>query len=96
MLSHYYMTSLEVEAEELLKLARNHWSIENQLHRSLDVLFKEDAAQEHERNAAANLSVLRKIAFSLLKAVDPNKKTKLKMKECAYSSSFRSRCLLGK
>jgi predicted transposase YbfD/YdcC len=59
----YYLTSLTEEASELLGIARKHWSIENGLHRSLDVVFKEDAAQEHDRNAAANLSVLRKVAL---------------------------------
>jgi predicted transposase YbfD/YdcC len=79
----------------MLKIVRRHWSIENELHRSLDMVFKEDASQEHNRNAAANLSILRKIALSLLKAADPHKKLKLKMKECAYSPAFRSRCLIG-
>jgi predicted transposase YbfD/YdcC len=91
----YYLTSLTEEASELLGIARKHWSIENGLHRSLDVVFKEDAAQEHDRNAAANLSVLRKVALSLLKAVDPKKKLKIKMKECAYSPVFRIKCLIG-
>lgn len=93
--SRYYITSLEVGSLELLEIARKHWSIENGLHRSLDIIFREDAAQEHDRNAAANLSILRKIALSLLKAIDTHKKLKLKMKECAYSPTFRSRCLLG-
>ena len=93
--TRYYMTSVEAGALAFLGLARKHWSIENGLHRSLDMTFKEDSAQEHDRNAAANLSILRKVALSLLKAVDAHKKLKLKMKECAYSPAFRSRCLLG-
>jgi predicted transposase YbfD/YdcC len=93
--TRYYMTSVETGASEFLGLARKHWSIENGLHRSLDMTFKEDSAQEHDRNAAANLSILRKVALSLLKAIDVHKKLKLKMKECAYSPAFRSRCLLG-
>ena len=93
--TRYYLTSLEVGASELLNIARKHWSIENGLHRSLDMVFKEDSAQEHDRNAAANLSVLRKVALSLLKAVNAHKKLKIKMKECAYSPIFRSQCLLG-
>jgi predicted transposase YbfD/YdcC len=93
--SRYYIASVEAGASEFLGFARKHWSIENGLHRSLDMTFKEDSAQEHNRNAAANLSVLRKVALSLLKAVDAHKKLKIKMKECAYSPIFRSRCLLG-
>lgn len=94
--TRYYITSLGEEAFELLNIARKHWCIENGLHRSLDMYFKEDASQEHDRNAAANLSILRKVALSLLKAIDPRNKLKLKIKECAYSPAFRSRCLLGK
>ena len=93
--TRYYITSLETDAAELLRIARSHWSIENGLHRTLDVHFKEDASQEHNRNAAANLSILRKIALSLIKAIDPHKKLKIKIKECAYSPAFRERCLLG-
>lgn len=93
--SRYYLTSLITGASELLSIARKHWSIENGLHRSLDMVFKEDSAQEHNRNAAANLSVLRKVALSLLKSIDPHKRLKIKMKECAYSPAFRSRSLLG-
>jgi predicted transposase YbfD/YdcC len=93
--TRYYMTSVERGASEYLELARKHWSIENGLHRSLDMTFREDSAQEHDRNAAANLSILRKVALSLLTIIDVHKKLKLKIKECAYSPAFRSRCLLG-
>ena len=37
----YYISSLDVAAERLLAAAR-HWSIENSLHWSLDVTFRED------------------------------------------------------
>src|SRR3990167_3740487 len=39
--SRYYITSLQTGAEELLGIARKHWSIENGLHRSLDMTFEE-------------------------------------------------------
>ena len=38
----YYISSLDVAAERLLAAARAHWSIENSLHWSLDVTFRED------------------------------------------------------
>lgn len=58
---------------ELLDISRKHWSVENQLHRTLDIHFKEDGCQVHDRRTAANLSALRKIALSLLKQIDPKK-----------------------
>lgn len=93
--SRYYITSLSVDAAELLHIASQHWSVENQLHRTLDVQFKEDACQVHDRLAAANLSALRKIALSLLKRIDPKKTLISKLKKAAYSPEFRQKCLLG-
>jgi len=92
--SRYYITSLSTSAEELLYIARQHWSVENQLHRTLDVHFKEDACQVHDRLAAANLSALRKIALSLLKQIEPKKTLISKLKKAAYSPDFRRKCLL--
>lgn len=93
--SRYYITSLQSDAAELLQIARQHWAVENQLHRTLDVHFREDACQVHDRNAAANLSVLRKLAISLLKQIDPHKTLISKLKRAAYSPPFRTACLLG-
>lgn len=93
--SRYYITSLGVDASELLKIARQHWAIENQLHRTLDMHFKEDACQVHDRRAAANLSALRKLALSLLKQINPKKTLISKLKKAAYSPDFRRMCLLG-
>jgi predicted transposase YbfD/YdcC len=94
--ARYYISSLKTGASVFLDLSRKHWSIENQLHRSLDVHFNEDGSQVHDRRAASNLSVMRKVALSLLKAIDPTKRMIWKLKEAAYSPVFRSRCLLGK
>ena len=93
--TRFYITSLDSEANKLLKIVRQHWNIENRLHRTLDVHFKEDNNQEHNKNAAANLSILRKLAISLLKQIDPKKTLISKLKKAAYSGEFRKRCLLG-
>ena len=45
-------------------LASGHWFIENQLHRNLDVTFKEDANRARKGFAAQNLSIIRKLVFS--------------------------------
>lgn len=49
---------------------RKHWSIENQLHWCLDVVFREDAARARKDNSPLNMNVLRKTALSLLKKTD--------------------------
>lgn len=65
--SRYYLSSLPPEAEALQKLVRQHWSIENQCHWVLDVTFNEDQSRVRKGHAAANLSMLRKVALALLK-----------------------------
>ena len=46
---------------------RGHWSIENSLHWQLDVTFGEDQSRLRCGHAAANFSILRRTALSLLK-----------------------------
>jgi predicted transposase YbfD/YdcC len=65
----YYISSMAAEAKTFARLIRGHWSIENRLHWSLDVLFREDASQVKKGNAPLNLNILRKIALSRLRAI---------------------------
>lgn len=63
----YYISSFDTTAENFAQLIRGHWSIENQLHWMLDVVFREDTAKNRKENAPLNLNVLRKNALALLK-----------------------------
>ena len=49
--TRYFLTSL-TDVSEFADFTRKHWTIENNLHWSLDVCFREDACQV--RNANAN------------------------------------------
>lgn len=67
--ARFYISSLAPENPGvLLKAIRAHWSIENQLHWSLDISFREDACRVRDENTALNLSWMRKMALSFLKA----------------------------
>lgn len=63
--TRYFITSL-TDIDEFAYAVRKHWSIENQLHWCLDVIFREDAARERKDNSPRNMNVLRKTALSLL------------------------------
>lgn len=64
---HYFISSHSGRcAQRLGTLIRNHWSVEAQLHWSLDVCFHEDASRVRIANAAENFSRLRRIALMLL------------------------------
>jgi predicted transposase YbfD/YdcC len=65
--THYYLTSKVASAKTLGRLIRRHWAIENELHWVLDVAFGEDANRTRDRNASANLGLVRRVAISLLK-----------------------------
>ncbi|WP_244266860.1 ISAs1 family transposase [Polycladidibacter stylochi] len=73
----YFLTSAQASSVVIAAAIRNHWAIENSLHWVLDVGFREDDSRIRDRNAAANLSVLRKIAINLVKA-DTTKKGSIK------------------
>jgi len=62
----YYITSLDFDVDQFAKSARGHWGVENGLHWSLDVIFREDQHRYQQRVGAANLSLIRKIALTVL------------------------------
>ena len=59
---------------------RKHWSIENQLHWMLDVVFHEDAARARKDNSPLNMNVLRKTALSLLRSLKVGKNLSVRKK----------------
>jgi predicted transposase YbfD/YdcC len=65
--SRYYISSLAAPAKDLLEAVRGHWSIENSLHWTLDVTFREDQCRVRRDHAPQNLALLRQIAHNLLK-----------------------------
>jgi len=66
----FYITSLEENAKQFGEAVREHWGIENCLHWTLDVTFKEDNSRVRKDNAAENLALLRKVALNALQQED--------------------------
>ena len=67
--SHYFIYSCKgMNAEQIMKYKRNHWSIENNLHWVLDMAFREDESRARKDNSAENFNVIRQIAFNILKS----------------------------
>ena len=65
----YYISSLTAEdPARMLSLIRGHWGIENSLHWSLDIAFREDDCRIRRGHAAENFSRLNRIALNLLKS----------------------------
>jgi len=63
----YYISSKEWSPDEAGAAIRSHWSIENHLHWSMDVVFCEDASLANTGHAAENLAMFRRMAQALIK-----------------------------
>ena len=90
--NHYYITSLPMDAETILNVARKHWGIENNLHWQLDVSFNEDN-QKKKNNAAQNISLVNKIALARIKQDETKGSMKAKRKRAGWDSSFLAKLM---
>ena len=61
------ISDLVLNAKEMAKYKREHWKIENNLHHVLDDAFREDRSTA--KGSKNNLSVIRKIAYNILRIV---------------------------
>jgi predicted transposase YbfD/YdcC len=93
----HYISSFDTSAEDFANILRGHWSVENQLHWMLDVVFKEDSAKARKDNSPLNLNVLRKIALSALKNVTVGRLSiRKKMMKATRDPNFLFRLLSQK
>jgi predicted transposase YbfD/YdcC len=64
----FYLTSRPgVDAEELGRAIRSHWGVENELHWSLDVVFREDVSRVRKAYGPESLAIIRRIVLNLIK-----------------------------
>lgn len=84
-----YISSHKPKAKALSRAIRLHWGIENTQHWSLDVTFGEDVRRRQDRNGAANLASVRRLALSLLRQEKTNKRgLKNKRLACALDPEY--------
>jgi len=93
--THYYITSLKGSSKVMAHLIRRHWAIENELHWVLNVSFGEDANRTCDRNASANLGIVRRTAIALLKQDDSKGSKPLKAFRAALNLEYLEMILLG-
>jgi predicted transposase YbfD/YdcC len=91
---HYDISSCKkLRGQAWAEVIRGHWSIENNLHWVLDVIFKEDECRTQDVNAACNLALLRKIAVSLLKRMPEKYTTGNKRMYAAWDQDYLEQVL---
>ena len=68
--TRFFITSrTSLTAKQALEAVRSHWHVENKLHWTLDVAFREDDSRLRADNAAENFTVVRHVALNLLSNV---------------------------
>jgi predicted transposase YbfD/YdcC len=88
--AHCYISSTpRLDAVTALTLARNHWSVENGLHWTLDVAFREDQSRIHDPNGAQNFALVRRIGLNALKRDRKLKHgVRAKQKNCGWDHDY--------
>ena len=90
----YYLSSLPPDIARFARAVRSHWSVENQLHWSLDVSFAEDRTRARTRHAATHLAAthlatLRRITLNLLRTDKSSSKSlNRKRLRCALNPNY--------
>lgn len=84
----FFLLSRNLSARQLLEVVRAHWSIENNLHWVLDVLFTEDACRTRKDNAPENLAAIRKLAINVLQATPGPQRISHKMLHARWNNAF--------
>jgi len=86
--TRYFLLSRHMPASKLLHVVRTHWTIENQLHWVLDVIFDEDGARNRKDNGPQNIALLRKIALNLLRSHPDKASIRRKIKKAGWDDMF--------
>jgi len=92
----YFISSLRRNGERFARAVRSHWSIENTLHWSLDMTFREDESRVRERTFADNLSWLRRMTLSLIKQHPGKQSNIMKRRMAGWNVDYLMQILTGK
>lgn len=92
----FYISSLKRSVKTFARAVRGHWGIENTLHWSLDVSFREDDQRTRGRRVAENLAWLRRLTLSLLKQHPGKQSLVMKRRMAGWSHTFLMQLLTGK
>jgi len=85
---YYAALSKRLTPRKVMDINREHWSVENNLHWALDVVFNEDDARARKNHAPQNLSFIRRMALDILNAHPDKRSPARKMKLAAWSKEF--------
>jgi len=91
-----YISNRDCTAEEFARIILGHWSMENNLHWTLDVSFGEDGCRARKDSSPKNLAVLRKISLGLLRAADTGMSVRRKMRLACINPDFLGKIIFNR
>lgn len=94
--TRFYISSCKALAQPLLNASRKHWGVENSLHWTLDVTFREDESRIRKEAAPENYAIFRHIALNIIRrdtSIDASIKRKRHM--AALNDDVRTTLLKG-
>lgn len=62
----FFISSLPADAKKIAQAVRAHWTIENALHWTLDVVFNEDNSTVRKDHAPQNMAIVRHVVLNML------------------------------
>ena len=83
-----YITSRPLSADALAEAVRSHWGIENKLHWTLDVAFKEDLSRLRKGHGAQNMAVVRHFAINLVRDAKDKRSIKTRRKRASWDPAY--------
>jgi predicted transposase YbfD/YdcC len=81
-----FISSLSPDPIRLAAAVCAHWSIENNPHWALDVIFWEDACRTRKDHPAGNLAMIRRVVLNLLRREPSNISLKRKRLKARYTA----------
>jgi len=92
--TRYFITSAILDAAHASVGVRGHWAIENSLHWTLDVVFKEDQSRLRKGHGAKNMAIVRHFAINLVRAAKDKRSVKSRRKVAGWDTDYLA-ALLG-
>jgi predicted transposase YbfD/YdcC len=89
----HFISSLPLGVKQFARAVRGHWAIENTLHWSLDVTFREDESRLRNRRSADNLAWLKRFGLSLLKRHRDKKSVAMRRRWAGWQPAYLAEIL---
>jgi len=89
--TRFYVTSLFLLAHLMGPIVRDHWSVENNLHWVMDMIFRDDECRVRTDHAPANFTTVKHMALNLIRRAPGKDSIRLRRKVAAWDDDFLAR-----